>query len=168
MFTYQQLSEACRNIGLNPRIKKDRNLLLNSRSCDVYEEPFDLAKIKFPEKELLQVTKIGTMIYNLFSQQKFPEFFNCINAQGKRELRDTNLIKNFLPTALEAQAFWFEKGLKACGANPDDFELHYNGKVYKVDHTARKEMYEATTKEMPRMGPLYFPDNDQCYTATGR
>lgn len=159
MFNYQQLKSACKNLGINPSIKKDLNLLLDGRPIDVYETPFDLATIGFPKQELVQVTKIGKMIYNLTSQQKFPESFNCITAKGRRELHNTNIIKNFLPTAQTSQQFWFEQGLAACKANADDFELHRNGIVYKVDYSARKEFVDLVKTESPPI-PRYIPDRD--------
>ncbi len=166
MFTYQQLASACKNLGINPNIKKDLNLILDGRPADAYETPFNLAEIGFPKQELAQVTKIGKMIYRLTSQQKFPESFNCITAKGKRELRDTTIIKNFLPTAQTSQQFWFEKGLAACKANADDFELHRNGIVYKVDHNIRKGLVDLFETTGAPHAPAYIPDRDVRYTST--
>lgn len=166
MFNYNHLLDACKNLDIDPTVKGSGNLSLEARPVDVFDQPVNLVELGFPDNEREQVEEIGIMVYNLTSQMKFPEFFNCITDEGKQELELHNKAKKFLPTVQEAQTFWFQKGLQACKADENDFDLHYNGKVYKVNHAAQKRMSEFATMEMPRQ-QNYFPDNDQRYTSPG-
>ncbi len=139
MFTYNSLVEACKNLDLNPEIKGTNIYVIKGRPCEAFEKPFDLHTIKFPQKELTEVESIGTLIFNLASQKKFPSFYDLGSAAGKEESRRDNAIEKFLPAAIEAQQFWLKKGLKICKCKEKEFILDY-GTIYEVDPSFQEGM----------------------------
>lgn len=136
MFTYNALIKACNNLGLDPK-KIGSNPLMKSHPLSTFEKPFDLGKINFPQRELLQVTGIGKIIFNLRSQSSFSRNYDSSRESKEARRRDI-AIEKILPVVNESLDFWFQQGMEKCKSTKK-LILH-NGNVFEIDHGYQKSM----------------------------
>jgi len=137
MFTYKSLLEACVNLDIDPTLRGD-NILATARPIEVYDEPFDLTEIGFPEEELSEVLNIGILINNLISQTS--NHHNLTTETGKKKYHTQRNIDKILPTLFTSQPYWLKRGLKKI-KQPEGLKLYLcYGNVFQVDHSAVKSI----------------------------
>src|SRR5690242_5682242 len=93
MFTYNEIVRSCKRLKLNPE-KRGENINARMKNVLSYDKTFDFSSINFPEKEKVQVEKIGKLLNNLVSQKNFPAVYHLGTTEGKKEkIRDRNIDK---------------------------------------------------------------------------
>lgn len=140
MFTNKEIENSCKRLKIDTQ-KRGKNPFASAKSICTKNEPANLKELGFPEKERIQIEKIGQIINNLYSQLIFPLSFNLTNKKGKLEKEMHDKISKFLPIASQSQKEWLSAGVKKTPLNISDFSLDY-GIVYELD----KEKVEALQK----------------------
>ena len=128
MINYKSLDKACKTLGVDSSIRG--NNPTNAIPMDVFKEPFDFGKIKFPKKEMTQVLMIGQTISNLKSQFPLNNHFDNTE-ESKKELLKKQAIDKILPVLNLSMDFWLKLGLFKCKS--DKRLIISSGEVYEID-----------------------------------
>lgn len=149
MLDYKSLIKACRNLKLDPT-KFGDNPFMDSHPVQSFKEPFDFGEINFPEKQLVQILRIGQIIYNLVSQTPTSHVFVLTKNKGKEKYQRYENIKKILPLLVESLDFWLKSGLAKCKSDKNLVVL--NGRVFEVDpkQTAKMDGMNDYMKEVHR------------------
>ncbi len=148
MFTYKEIEKSCKRLGIDTE-KRGKNPFALAKTIYAKDKSANLKELGFPEKEKVQIEKIGKLINNLFSQLTFPRSFNLTTEEGKLEKEMDDKISKFLPTACLSQKEWLQSGAQKASLNVSDFSLD-SGIVYELDKEKVKAM-----KDMHDSGPRY-------------
>lgn len=117
--------------------------MTNGHPNNTFTEPFDLKTINFPDKELIEVTEIGKIIWNLESQTTFLPVYDETKESKEAYVRDS-IIKKIMPTLIDSQNFWLKIGLEKCHSKRD--LVTYHGDIFEIDPEYQKRMDESNER----------------------